>query len=155
MAFRSDLHESEVQFHRGLYKIRPVELHEMPAFWMQRVCWATSGWGYNAAHNGMQALDGEVRLFDHWGKSHMPNGQPSFVTEPYNHEHIDSIAQGIARRLGLHARRYSPWQSWWFPGNTQRIEFWECLCTPLCRNCKSRQQVREEGQERKRRRNRS
>jgi hypothetical protein len=156
--FHADLQSAEFDFHRAVFGIRPVELHEAPGWWSQRVCWATRGWGRYAAECRIQELArehyGTCSLIDHWGLTRLDDGTVAYVTEPYcsvDEKLIEAIAK-IAGLLGVHARILSPWQSWWYPGWTVRIEFSECRSTPLCRACKSREEMRDESRARRRER---
>ena len=127
----SNLHEAEVDFHRSLFKIRPVELHGMPNWFMARVCWATKGWGWNAAFLGLQKLEekfcGSDPFIDHWGESKLADGETTFVTEPYRNfdDKLAREAKLFANYLGLYCVIFAPEYSWWYPRNTIRIEMWQ------------------------------
>lgn len=155
----SRLQTAEIEFNRQALAIRPVELNDLLSWWTQRVCWATRGWGRSDAFDGMQALESNmpIRLFDHWGSAVDETGQPVFVTEPYQ-RYDDSnawgVAAAIAEALGLHFRVLPADCSWWFPGNTIRIEFAECVHQPTCRRCNSRERMRDESRAAKRLRQR-
>jgi hypothetical protein len=150
-------HQAEVEFHREVFKIRPVTLHCLPAWFARRVCWAAgTGRGRNAAVKGLCELDNRlpIRLLDHWGQSVDEQGQTVFVTEPYlsaNDPHVHAAAAALACQLGIEFRVLPPWQSWWFPGQTIRLEFRECPHDPICAGCLTREQLRDAGRERRRR----
>lgn len=155
----TDLQTAAREFHRAFFAIRPVVLHEMPTWWSKRVCWATRGWGEHDAFQGMQALapHGSVWLFDHWGSSVDEAGRSVFVSEPYasiKDPQTLEWAATVALTLGVHVRVLPAWQSWWYPGETIRIEFAECPRDPVCQGCKTREQVKAEGRERKRKQRR-
>jgi hypothetical protein len=146
---RERLHGAEIEFHRGLFHTPPVDLHAMPPFWWQRVCWLFGGWGRFAAEQGMQKLVRETgcdpALMDHWGRSVNEAGEPVFVTEPYldwKAEKTQRDALKVATWLGLSVRLRPPERSWWNPTQTCRIEFSERPCTPQEPHCRSRDQFR-------------
>lgn len=153
------LHNASVAFHRGIFQIQPVDLHSMPGWWASRVCWATKGWGQWDAQQRMHDLQRQFDasiLFDHWGATRLDDGSVAFTTEPYadptDPKFLNAVA-GIAETLGVHVRILDPWQSWWYPGRTIRVEFAECPAAPsLCVGCKSREQMRDESRARKRER---
>jgi hypothetical protein len=135
-----DLQRAGIEFHREVFKIRPVTLHRLPAWFAHRVCWATSGWGRSACWRGMQTLarDLPVQLFDHWGSSVTEDGRSAFTTEPYLNAadpHVHAAAAELARRLGVEYRILPAWESWWNPGSTIRIEFRESPGEPPCPGC--------------------
>ena len=134
---RGRLHTAEFDFKRGIYQIREVDLHEMPAFWMRRVCRATRGWGSGDAYTGMQKIerDSPVRIFDHWGMSTTEDGHRCFVTEPYqkfDDPQLIHCVHLIGMKLGLDWKVFPSSCSWWFPDNTIRIEFFECRHAEPC-----------------------
>jgi hypothetical protein len=154
MSISSRLQNASIQFHREIYRIRPVEQGHIPKWWMQRVCWLIGGWGTHDAHQGMQAIESSMpfRLFDHFGSGVDEAGNAVFVSEPYqnyrNHD-VWGWAASVAGALGLHFRILPAWDSWHFPGRTIRIEFAECREAIPCRRCYTRQQARDRSRARK------
>jgi hypothetical protein len=63
------------------------------------------------------------RWLDHWGTSNTPRHKQTFVAEPYDVTastvaSVDQFAEILGLDWCLRANSY------WFPGNTFRIEFW-------------------------------
>lgn len=151
----SNITEMRIDFYRGVFNTKPVDLHEMPSWAARRICWATKGWGRFAAELGMQSLansGGFARLIDHWGASVGYQGLPVLVLEPYADPSDGSVLTGVARMaemLGVHARISDYWGSWWYPGRTCRIEFSECHCETMCCGCCSQEQLKTESRSRK------
>jgi hypothetical protein len=119
---------------RELLKPTPVRLHHVPNWLRLRILAAiragriprapwnrycgTDGWSV-LMH--VQSCIGD-RFLDHFGSTHY-RGRPCFVNEPYlSSEDMDKNRR-FAELLGLHWVVSS--NSWWFPGNTTRIAFWE------------------------------
>lgn len=155
--------ESDIIRIRRERNIRPVELHSMPKWFWERVCWSTGGWGLRDAETGLFQMqdDVSVRLFDHWGTSTgeedsrpwWNKSKTVFVTEPYADHHSSTLwgaVAVIAERLGVHFRILAPEFSWWFPDSTVRIAFAPCLHHPTCKRCCTREAMRRESKMRKR-----
>src|SRR5258708_6247927 len=135
----------EIEFNRAILNIRPVLLHDMPKWWMSRVCWASHGWGSYAAQCGIEEIEarfppGLPRLFDHWGSSMMSLSEgltvSTFVMEPYFYAErrtdFQLAANLMAISAGCHVTMLPPDHSFWYPNHTVRIEFFECPENPPC-----------------------
>lgn len=149
---------AEIEFHREILGISPVMLHKMPGWWMRRACYADKGWGRIDAEQSMYVLEQRtgmaMRIIDHWGQSKTRDGHCAFVTEPYLpywDSRVMSAVQQIAGWLGVHFNIYDVWESWWYPGHTIRIEFFECPQLPNpCLGCMTMDDMRKSRKERRR-----
>lgn len=119
--------ERQIAADRKRLHIAPVQLHVMPTWAKKRflaVC------GSRSFTNVEFSIPGP-RIFDHWGQSL----SGSLVGEPYypvDNPELRAKVQQIATGLGVSFSIGSPWSSWWFPGKTVRVEFFETPdSTPL------------------------
>lgn len=140
-----DLTIASIEFLRKTHSIRDVILHEMPLWFMRRVCAVNGGYGRVRAESEMYRLCEGAQLWDHWGKSMTYGGQSAMVSEPYaDMDKAIEWAEAIATTLGILVTVYpeSSMKSWWFPGETMRIEFYECIDAPMPLGVQTLEQLR-------------
>lgn len=111
---------AQIAADRERLKIQPVTLHKMPPWAKKRLLIAAG----NQPLCDAEYLIPGPRVFDHFGCS--PSG--SLVGEPYCPPDDPSLlvkVRKIAGALGVSWSIGNPWSSWWFPGLTTRVEFFE------------------------------
>lgn len=113
--------EAQIKNDRTRFGIQPVELHQVPT-WAKRRLLAVIG--QRSITNVEGLIPGFQRIFDHWGRSL----SDSLVCEPYARNADPGLIEKVRRiadGLGVCYSIGNPWASWWYPGKTLRIEFFE------------------------------
>ena len=109
--------ESQIAKDRKRLHIVPVAHHSCPP-WAQKRLDAVLD---RRSIHCLDSLPGP-RIVDHWGES--PSG--SLVCEPYaTVSEVADKVQAIAAALGVRYTISPTLTSWWLPGKTIRIEFYE------------------------------
>ena len=149
-----NLHMAGVEFYRGIFKSRPVELEKIPKWAAERICWVAGGWGRCAAWTGLHNIErGFHNVFDHFGSSTDEYGRKTLVSEPYhafdNPEMVANVHR-IATALACSYRILPPQFSWWNPLSTCRIEFVACSHVAECEGKCTREAFKAIHKERKR-----
>ena len=113
---------------RERHKITPVTLHKMPVWFKRRVKAAINLGRYSSVSDGLNRLEfcHDRRVFDHWGTG----TDGSMVSEPYDYDSADAVkfeqaVKAVADLLGIGYAITGPMTSWWFPGRTIRVSFFE------------------------------
>ena len=121
--------EKHIATARELLKPSPVELHKVPN-WFRRELLKEFGYEFSrrgacVVEHAVACVRGDdlVGWLDHWGST-VFRGTSAFVSEPYclTHKSLGAIAT-IAERCGCRYQVES--NSWWFPGSTIRVLFYQ------------------------------
>ena len=115
---------------RERHKITPVNLHKMPTWFRRRMRAAIRTHRYWTPCDGLRSLGVEFgcgrHVFDHWGTG----VDGSFISEPYDKigdVKFEQAVKDISDVLGIEYAITGPMTSWWFPGRTIRVSFFETL----------------------------
>jgi len=108
--------------------ITPVKLHKMPGWFRWRLKAVTGPYPRGLFdHTELSMLDyrfGGDRVFDHWGTGI----DGSMISEPYEYSINETFEQNVKDIAGVLGVQYSftgPDTSWWYPGRTHRVTFFE------------------------------
>jgi len=114
--------EHKIAKDRIKYHASPVKLHEIPRWFKTRLAIVLP----TPAVFILDQVAGVTtqRIFDHWGMA----PDDSVVGEPYakiDDTKIEAKAKVIADALGIRVAITNTLTSWWYPGRTIRIAFFE------------------------------
>lgn len=123
---------NEIESARAVLNPSPVDAHHVPD-WLRRRAMKrfgcnrgdTTGWGvlFHAVRQVDPTGKATCAWLDHWGVTPW-HGKTALAAEPYSLS-ADDVASidRFARELGIEWRLSS--NSWWFPGRTIRVLFFE------------------------------